>query len=152
MNRMGNYIVAQYENALITSNGHNSFYIAVHNMKEPNLNYYRTPENELDPAQPENYFDQMDPIECNYQIRHVANGLYQIKVRRVHIQENAVTDNTLNFETVLEPNEIQILRAKHCFFRADGIYCNHQQERRWLYGWLYYKHQYPHGFRPESAG
>ncbi len=149
MNRMGNYIVAQYENALITSNGHNSFYIAVHNMKEPNLNYYRTPENELDPAQPENYFDQMDPIECNYQIRHVANGLYQIKVRRinaeygsildswfamgrfseltpedityldqisvprVHIQENAVTDNILNFETVLEPNEIQMVHISY---------------------------------------
>ncbi len=25
-------------------------------------------------------------------------------------------------------------------------------ERRWLYGWLYYKHQHPYGFRPESAG
>ncbi len=33
-----------------------------------------------------------------------------------------------------------ILRAEYCIFRADSIYCNHQQERRWLYGWLYYKH------------
>lgn len=62
-----------------------------------------------------------------------------------------------------------ILRAECCIFRADSIYCNHQQEmqqgytiilwqheqeqgRRWLYGWLYYKHQHPYGFRPESAG
>lgn len=149
MNRMGDYMIAQYENALITSNGHNSFYIAIHNMKEPNLNYYRTPENELDPSQSEKYFDNLDSIECNYQITHVRNGLYQIKVRRInsaygsvldswyamghfseltpedvtylnqisvpkiHIQENTVTDNTLNFETILEPNEIQMVHISY---------------------------------------
>ena len=51
-----------------------------------------------------------------------------------------------------EMNLLLILRAEYCIFRADSIYCNHQQERRWFYGWLYYKHQHPHGFRPESAG
>lgn len=149
LNRMGDYMIAQYENALITSNGHHSFYIAIHNMKEPNLNYYRTPENELDPSQPDKYFDNLDSMECNYQITHVRNGLYQIKVRRInaaygsvldswyamgrfpeltpddiaylnqisvpkiHIQENTVTDGTLNFETMLEPNEIQMLHISY---------------------------------------
>lgn len=149
LNRMGDYIIAQYENALITSNGHNSFYIAIHNMKEPNLNYYRIPENRLDPSQSEKYFDNLDSMEYNCQITHVRNGIYQIKVRRInaaygsvldawyaldrlaeltsddiaylnqisvpkiHIRENTVTDGALNFETILEPNEIQMIHISY---------------------------------------
>ncbi len=51
-----------------------------------------------------------------------------------------------------EMNLLLIFRAEYCVIRADGIYCNHQQEKRWSYGWFYYKHQHPHGFRPVSAG
>ena len=38
------------------------------------------------------------------------------------------------------PGVSLFFRAIYCVFRADGIYYNHQHERRWLYGWLYHKY------------
>ena len=36
------------------------------------------------------------------------------------------------------------IRAKYCFFRANGIYYNCQQKGLIVW-WKYHKHQYPHG-------
>lgn len=143
MNHLGMYILGKNENVLITSNGGDEYYIVAHNYKHPNYKYFALPENEVDVTNQEQYFEDWTQARQNFQIKHVRNGRYQIKLLRINMSQGSVLDEWIrlgmyndlnveevnylknashakmeiweqkiedgifNFETILEPNEIQ---------------------------------------------
>lgn len=143
MNNLGIYILGKNDNVLITSNGGDEYYIVTHNYKHPNYKYFALPENEVDITNQEQYFEDWTQVKQNFQIKHVRNGCYRVKVLRINmshgsvldewirmgmyndltvdeldylkstshakmeIWDQVIEDGVFNFETILEPNEIQ---------------------------------------------
>ena len=145
MNHMGDFLLGGNENCIVTTNGHGNFAIACHNYKHPNFKYYMISEDETKIEQLDELFNDNSVLKLNFQIKHVKNGVYQVKTRslnqlngsiqdewmrmglsdnlnkqdidylrnictpRITIKNCRVTDGILNFETLLQPHEIQYI-------------------------------------------
>lgn len=145
MNHMGDFLLGGNENCIITTNSHGNYSIACHNYKHPNFKYYMISEDQAEITQLDQFFNDNSALKLNFQIKHVKNGIYQIKTRslnqqngsiqdewlrmglsenlnkqdieylrnictpRITIKTCKVTDGILNFETILQPHEIQYI-------------------------------------------
>lgn len=92
LDKLGMYILGKDSNTLVTSNGGDSYYIVTHNYKQPNYKYFSLLENEVDVTNQEQYFENWTKLTQNFQIRHVRNGKYQIKVQKVNAERGSVLD------------------------------------------------------------
>jgi beta-xylosidase/AraC-like DNA-binding protein len=146
LNRMGELLVQKDENCIITTNGHYDYFIACHNYKHFNFQYYMKSEDEIDIRKQHRMFVDNENIRLNFQINNVKNGTYRLITHAINKEHGSVQDEwmrmdfyeymnqkeidylqkvctprifmrsciakegVLNLETILEPNEIQLLQ------------------------------------------
>lgn len=113
LNKLGMYIIGKNENVLITSNGGDEYYIVAHNYKHPNYKYYTLPENEVDIINQEQYFEDWTQTKQNFQIKHVRNGKYQVKVQKINASKGSVLDEwiRLGMYDDLTVDELEYLKT-----------------------------------------
>ena len=145
LNYMGDILLRMDDNGLVTTNGHHDYYIACHNYKHFNYQYYMKPEDELDIRKQHRFFSDNENVRLNYQITNVKDGTYRVTTHTINKEQGSVQDEwmrmdfydnisqnelhylkkvctprifmrtlnskdgVLNFEVILEPNEIQLL-------------------------------------------
>lgn len=92
MNRMGNELLQKGNNYMITSNSHNSFYIACHNYKHFNYYYYIKPEDLIPVKDQYNIFEDEDDLLIHFKIKNVRNGKYNIKIFSMNRKHGSILD------------------------------------------------------------
>lgn len=146
LNHMGDILLRKDENCIVTTNGHHDYYIACHNYKHFNYQYYLKSEDDIDINKQHRFFVDNEIIKLNFQINHVKNGTYRLITHAINKEHGSVQDEwmrmdfyehmnekeidylkkaciprismrtcvakdgVLNLETLLEPNEIQLLQ------------------------------------------
>jgi len=112
MNQMGAYLLGGNENCVVTTNGHESYSIACHNYKHLNFKYYMKLEDITDIRQLHELFDNNEQLRLSFQIKHVKNGLYQMKTRTLNSFDGSVQDEwmKMGLSENLNKQEIDYLR------------------------------------------
>jgi Beta-xylosidase len=146
LNRMGEFLLRKDDNCIVTTNGHYDYFIACHNYKHFNYQYYMKSEDDIDINKQHRFFSDNENIRLNFQINNVKNGTYRLITHAINKEHGSVQDEwmrmdfyehmnqkeidylkkaciprifmrtyvakegVLNLETILEPNEIQLLQ------------------------------------------
>jgi beta-xylosidase len=92
LNNMGKYLISADENCIVTTNGHNSYYIACHNYRHLNYKYYLKSEDELEIEKLYQLFEDNAALQLNYQLTNVPNGRYKIKTYAVNWENGNVQE------------------------------------------------------------
>lgn len=90
-NRLADYLICHDENAVVTTNHHDSYSIVCHNMRELGYQYYQKHEDEVKPEEIARFFDE-ESRQFHFRIYGVRNGRYQIKRRVINSQYGSVQD------------------------------------------------------------
>ena len=88
-NRLADYLICHDENAVVTTNHHDSYSIVCHNMRELGYQYYQKYEDEVKPEEIAGFFDE-ESRQFHFRIYGVRNGMYQIKRRVINAQYGSV--------------------------------------------------------------
>ena len=94
MNDLDNYILGRNENAVVTTNLHDSYTIVCCNYDHPSYRYYIRKENEITVSEMNSCFDG-EGMRMRVRISGVRNGRYQIRTRRVSREYGSVQDEWL---------------------------------------------------------
>lgn len=95
LNQMGRYYIGSNENCMITTSGRDSYSIACHNYKHPNIQYYMKREDDIDIRKIHQFFDDLRPLKISFRIRNVRNGTYQMKIRSINTRYGSVQNEWL---------------------------------------------------------
>ncbi len=111
-NRLGKYILGKSANGIVTSNGHDNYYISCHNYIHPNFKYFVKNEDEIDVDKQFLYFDDAEKIQLKFRIDHVKNGSYQVKIHSINDENGSVQDvwREMGLSDKLNQNDIEYLR------------------------------------------
>jgi len=146
LNHMGEFLLRKDDNCIVTSNGHYDYFIACHNYKHFNYQYYMKSEDDIDISKQHRFFIDNEKIKLSFQINNVKNGTYRLITHSINNEHGSAQDEwmrmefyehmnqkeidylkksciprifmhtcvakegVLNLETILEPNEIQLLQ------------------------------------------
>ena len=76
--------IAKGKNYLITTDGHESYGIICHNMRNLNYQYYFTNEDELDKENMWKYYEDQNPLHLSLSLTGLAPGTYRQKIYRIN--------------------------------------------------------------------
>lgn len=97
---------------MITTDGHGSYGIVLHNQKSLNSNYYLTQEDELQRDQIWNYFEDREPLHLELELGDLSNGTYRVKTYQVteEIGSPLHAWQEMEFENELSRRDVEYLQ------------------------------------------
>lgn len=109
---MGKYLISADDNSIVTTNGHNSYYIACHNYRHLNYKYYLKSENEFELESLHQLYEDKDILRINYQLRNVKNGRYKIKTYAINEDNGSVQEEwcRMGLNNQLSKQEVDYLK------------------------------------------
>ena len=113
MNRLGNYLLAQDKNMMITSDGYDNYTIVCHNYKHLDVQYFMQNEKNIRIDAVPLLFSDDSRLKLNVTIDHVKNGHYYIKTRSIYSKCGSVLDEwqRLGYSENLNIQDIDYLRG-----------------------------------------
>ncbi len=90
LNSIGKYLISTDDNSIVTTNGHNSYYIACHNYRHLNYKYYLKSENEFELENMYQLYEDNGSLQLNYELTNVKNGRYKIKTYAINEDNGSV--------------------------------------------------------------
>ncbi len=108
MNRLGNYLLGKNENIMVTMDGYDNYMIACHNYKEQDAQYHLRDERELTIENIPLVFEDHSRLNTRVQIRHVKNGSYYVKVRKINQKYGSIQDEWYQMGQLEELNTSDI--------------------------------------------
>ncbi|MDF2512589.1 MAG: xynB8 [Herbinix sp.] len=108
LNQMGDLLLRRDENCMVTTNGHYDYYIACHNYKHFNYQYYMKPEDELDIRKQHRMFSDNENVKLNFQINNVKNGTYRVITHAINKEHGSVQDEWMNMDFYEHMNQKDI--------------------------------------------
>lgn len=111
MNRLGSVMLGQSENMLVTTDGHDSYYIVCQNCQYPDYRYYISSQSTIDPQDVKSYFHGTK-LQVSIRIRGVKNGTYILKRRAIREGCGSVLDEwkQMGYTDALSTRDIQYLK------------------------------------------
>lgn len=112
LNFMGKYLISAEENSIVTTNGHNSYYIACHNYRHLNYKYYLKSENEVELEKMYQLYEDNSARQLNYQLTNVKNGRYKIKTYAINGDNGSVQEEwrKMGLSNQLTKQEVDYLK------------------------------------------
>lgn len=92
LSSLGKYRIHMEENSIVTTNGHDSYYIACHNYRHLNYRYYLKTEDEIELDKQSQLFEDRLPLKMNFRFSHVRNGRYKIKTYALNDESGSVQE------------------------------------------------------------
>lgn len=113
MNRLGNYLLAQNENAMVTADGYDNYYIVCHNYKHMDVQYFLQDEKNIQINAIPFLFPDDSRLKLNIRIDHVKNGFYNVKTRSISTKNGSIQDEwqRMGFTENLNAQDIEYLRG-----------------------------------------
>ena len=104
--------VSRGSHFMITTDGHGSYGIVLHNQKSLNSNYYLTQEDELQRDQIWNYFEDREPLHLELELGDLSNGTYRVKTYQVteKIGSPLYAWQEMEFENELSRRDVEYLQ------------------------------------------
>lgn len=111
MNRLGSVMLGQSENMLVTTDGHDSYYIVCQNCQYPDYRYYISSQSTIGPQDVKSYFPGTK-LQVSIRIRGVKNGTYILKRRAIREGCGSVLDEwqQMGYTDALSTRDIQYLK------------------------------------------
>ncbi|MCQ5144460.1 GH39 family glycosyl hydrolase [Enterocloster bolteae] len=111
-NRLEKILLGKNSHSMVTTNGNGQFYIVCHNYINPNFRYFLKREDEVDLQKQFLLFDDVEPLHLRFQIDHVNNGTYLVKIRSLNENHGSVQDEwrEMGYNRNLSQQDIQYLR------------------------------------------
>ncbi|SCP98457.1 Beta-xylosidase [Anaerobium acetethylicum] len=111
LNHMGELLLKKEDNCMVTTNGHYDYFIACHNYKHFNYQYYMKAEDELDIRKQHRMFVDNENMRLNFQINNVKNGTYRIITHMINQECGSVQDEwmRMDFYEHMHQKEIEYL-------------------------------------------
>lgn len=108
------YLLARSEDAVITTDGRGRYVIACHNCKQFSYRYNLKEEQEIQIADLEEIYEDLDPVRREFCIRGVENGDYIVRVFYVNRENGSVQDIWKDMEYMqnLSRGEIDYMRRE----------------------------------------
>jgi len=112
LNYMGKYLINIDENSIVTTNAHNSYYIACHNYRHLNYKYYLKPEDEVELERMYRLFEDNGMVQLNYQLTNIKNGRYKIKTYAISQDNGSVQEEwrKMGLSDHLNKQEVEYLK------------------------------------------
>lgn len=113
MNRLGNYLLEQNENMMLTADGYDNYTIVCHNYKHLDVQYFMQNEKNIRIDGIPLLFPDDSRLRVNVVIDHVKNGFYYVKTRSIHPKNGSVQDEwqRLGYSENLNMQDIDYLRG-----------------------------------------
>lgn len=113
LNRTEDYILGKNENALVSYNGRQLYFICCHNYKHFNFRYYSQEESEIDIESQQRLFTDHESLRMTVRIRNANNGRYVIKTYAVGTGHGNIQYEwkKLGYFEDLSEEDIQMLSA-----------------------------------------
>lgn len=106
-NRLADYVIFNDENAIVTTNLHDSYSIVCHNMRDLGYQYFQKSDDEVKPEEISGFFDG-ESRQFHFRIQGVQNGMYQIKRRVINSQYGSVQDEWMRMGLTDNLNRMDI--------------------------------------------
>ena len=112
LGKLGPLLIGKNENAIVTANGLDSFYIVCHNHKAFNYKYYLRDESTIPIDDLEDYLADKAPLKLHFHVDHIKNGTYLYRKSRVTADRGSVIYewSQYGFMDNLRREDIQHLR------------------------------------------
>lgn len=112
LNFMGKYLINADGNSIVTTNGHNNYYIACHNYRHLNYKYYLKSENEVELENLNQLYEDNGMLQLNYQFTNVMNGRYKIKTYAINEDNGSVQEEwrRMGLNNQLTKQEVDYLK------------------------------------------
>jgi len=112
LNLMGRYLISVDSNSIVTTNGHNSYYIACHNYRHFNYKYYLKSEDELEQEVMYQLFEDNSLLQLTYQLSNIKNGRYKIKTYSINEDYGSVQETwrRMGLNNQLTKQEVDYLK------------------------------------------
>ncbi|WP_160689570.1 helix-turn-helix domain-containing protein [Clostridium sp. C2-6-12] len=98
MNRLGGKIIDKGENYILTTNNDNEYFMACHNYKHFNKDYYSKSEDEINPKEQETLFNDYNNLYLNFELKNLLNGQYNVKIYSISSQNGSILDEWINID------------------------------------------------------
>lgn len=92
MNRLGNYLLGQNDNMMVTADGYDNYTIVCHNYKHMDVQYFMQDENTIRIDAIPLLFPDDSRLKANIVIDHVKNGCYYVKTWSVSQRHGSIQD------------------------------------------------------------
>lgn len=105
-------MLGKTENALLTTNGRGTYSIVCHNCKQFNYRYAMKEEKDIRIEEIDELYEDLDAVHLNFEIHHVENGNYLMRVFYVNKDNGSVQNTWKDMEYLhnLSKGEIDYLR------------------------------------------
>lgn len=112
LNHMKEYLVEKDENSLITTDGHDNYFIVCHNYQHLNYKYYLKPEDKQDMNGLYQLYEDNQILQLDFLLRHVKQGKYKVKSYSISDLHGSVQEEWKNMGTAssLSKHEVDYLR------------------------------------------
>lgn len=112
LNDMGRYLINRDENSIVTTNAHNSYYIACHNYRHLNYKYFLKSEDEVELEKMYQIFEDNGMLQLNYQLVNIKNGRYKIKTYAISADNGSVQEEwrKMGLSDHLTKQEVEYLK------------------------------------------
>lgn len=104
MNRLGNYLLGQRENIMISFDGYEKYVIVCHNYKHVGSQYFMNEETSFSVDTMQSLFPDLSKLKMNVEIRNVKNGRYYVKTHSVNSKHGSVQDEWNRMGYIEEPS------------------------------------------------
>ena len=122
LNHMGGYLLTRTDNAIITTNGDNDYWILCHNHKKLENSYFQLPEEKITAENYMDYLENMDKYRLNICITDLDNGEYHVKIRII----NEYHGNLIGlWKEMGQPNELTLNDVKYLQQRCIPLLHTH---------------------------
>lgn len=114
LNELGEYLIAQNENAVITWDGINTYHICCHNYKHFGYRYYLQGEDQIQFQNQNQMFENLDAMQMEFDLEGIVEGTYQIEIREVDEQKGNIQYEwgKLGYCQNLNPTEVEYLQQR----------------------------------------
>lgn len=112
MNFMQSRLLGKSDHALLTTNGRGNYTIACHNCKQFSYRYTMKEEKDIQIEDLAELYEDLDAIHLQFEVRHVENGEYVIRIFYVNRENGSIQDIWKNMALLqnLSKGEIEYMR------------------------------------------
>ena len=92
LNELHGRCLSRGESYIMTTDGHDHYAIACHNLKNLNYYYYLTDEMKIDKSRLWLYYEDTAALEFHFRLTHMQDGEYRIKIQQVNEKHGSILD------------------------------------------------------------
>lgn len=92
LNQLYDRCLSRGSSYIMTTDGHDHYAIACHNLKNLNYYYYLTDEMKIDKGRLWLYYEDTDAFEFHFRLTNIKDGGYRVKIQQVNEKAGSILD------------------------------------------------------------